>query len=30
MKASDLFVKCLEEEGVERILVFQVKRMPMS
>ncbi|GIT71631.1 MAG: hypothetical protein Ct9H300mP28_14450 [Pseudomonadota bacterium] len=26
MKASDLFVKALEEEGVEHILVFQEKK----
>ena len=27
MKASDLFVKCLEAEGVTKIFEFQEKKM---
>ena len=27
MKASDLFIKCLENEGVERIFGVPVKKM---
>ena len=30
MKASDLFIKCLEEEGVTKILVFPGKKMLTS
>ena len=28
MKASDLFVKCLETEGVTKFLGFQARKMP--
>ena len=27
MKASDLFVKCLETEGVTKILEYQARKM---